>query len=235
MDRLFQNRQEQDPEQGEESKAHATVEAAKDMLRSALRSTLVAGSAPEVPAEWTAFRNQYPGMVVMVVNKGRALGVSSLVLNQYVFEALQEEIAKQSYGVVARLLKNLNMGSPELIAMFEALHARREADLAAREQARADAAEKGETVELPPADSATMADLYRVLRTLGDEAQDAFESEIADGYRGLLERFIDLEQDSAKAGATKVTDFFGEEPDDIEISLPLHFFKKRPKRRGNNA
>jgi hypothetical protein len=216
-----------------ETKARAVVEAAKDTLRSSF-ATVLAQPAPEAPADWIAFRDKFKSSIGLVVNKGRALGVHPSILNQYVVEALQEEIAIQSFGIVANILKNLKMGSPEVIAIFEALDARRQLDLAAKKAANAESVSSRDGIDLPVAEYATMADLYEVLRKSSGEVQDQFENDLDDQFDWRFDEFFELERDQKRAAAITVVDFFDEDPDDIETALPLRFASPRGENGQND-
>ncbi|MFA6523817.1 MAG: hypothetical protein WCS85_05635 [Candidatus Peribacteraceae bacterium] len=223
--------------QAEYGPGFSEIAEATGKLRHAFGNVLMA-EADSNP-EWEVFANKYGKYPALVIDKGRTLGVPESQIQAYAFSALQRETLLQNYGVVARLMKNKQLGTPELISFFEGLdHKRQEAIQA--ERARKLAAEELQSeqryLELPPASQATVDDLLAALDGASEELSEMFAAELEDIVdTGICERLIGMalaDPDRQK----KLTDFLGMEREDIVAYLPIRFAPGRGKeRRGKGA
>ncbi len=170
--------------------------------------------------EWEAIRSKHRHYEMLAINTGRAAGVPEVYLHRFAAEVVEREIRGGDYTFAADFMRNNTLGTPEAIAYFSELGKKQKEEKAAKKAESANMVSPGECIHLPSAETATMADLFRILRSSSQALQDRFEIDLEDQYDWKYQDFYTLEKDQEGAATLLVTEFFDEEAYDIETSLP---------------
>ncbi len=224
----------QPPEQNEEV-TRVFIMNAVDYARSAFADVLDA-APPEHPA-WNDILSKYGKYAADAVKRGREAHVPEELIRRFAFDFIQNQLARGNYDLVVRFMTNMNIGTADQIAFFQALHNEqvRIVQIYAQQKAEAEAAERATKPKRKPRNflrlsaDATIADLYDELNSdeVAEDLFDVFMSEMHDNMPdGLVPKLLDLFH-SDEGKKMKVADFFEMDIGDLQVDLPIRLKRKK--------